>query len=279
MNATLAVAADLIREAISRRWFLVLGGAITFFLGALSLGLNLEVVDGALAATRFFGSVMSHDVQAADVVLRPIFKAASYVIFYGGIVFGILACSDFAPNLLAPGRIEHLLSLPVSRVSLLTGTLLGVWAVIGAASLYGAVGMTLILGVKTSVWSWSLVLTGLLASISFVSIYGVMLWSSVFVRSAAVSAMVGMSTFWMGIAAGYRDDLAPLFSDQGLTLSIFRAITELLPPLSAIADTAAAISEAAAIDPGILLRQLLGLVIYGGAFLMIGVWRFEAMDF
>src|SRR5262249_41105822 len=138
---TFAVALDLLREAASRRWFLALGGAITLLLAVLGLALQIEVVDGALAATRLFGEVMRTDIQSVDVALRPVFRAAAYVVCYGGLAFGVLACADFAPSLLAPGRIEHLLSLPVRRWELCAGTFLGVMALAVGGAVYGAGGL------------------------------------------------------------------------------------------------------------------------------------------
>ena len=86
MTPVLAIAMDLWREAASRRWFLVLGFGLTAFLLAMASSLEIEVVDGALAATRLFGdAVFGTDIRAADVALRPVFLAAAYVIFYGGL--------------------------------------------------------------------------------------------------------------------------------------------------------------------------------------------------
>ena len=97
----------------TRRWFLALGLAITVILFIMGAALRLDVVDGALAATRLFGRELHTNIRSVDVALRPVFQAASYIVFYGGLLFGILSCADFAPSLLSPGRIEHLLSLPV----------------------------------------------------------------------------------------------------------------------------------------------------------------------
>ena len=97
-----------------------------------ALGLRLEVVDGALAASRLFGGAVGGGIQAVDVALRPLFTGVAYVVFYAGLAFGVLACADFAPTLLAPGRIEHLLSLPVRRAELVVGTFLGVLALVGS---------------------------------------------------------------------------------------------------------------------------------------------------
>src|SRR5687767_518850 len=146
MSTTFAVALDLMKEAQKRKWFFGLAAAITIILFTLGFSLRMDIVDGALAATRLFGQVLDHNIQSVDVVLRPVFRAAAYVIFYGGIVFGIVACADFAPSLLSPGRIEHLLALPIKRSQLLIGTFLGVLALAVMAALYGAGGLTLILG-------------------------------------------------------------------------------------------------------------------------------------
>lgn len=279
MNGTLAIARDLIREAASRRWFIALAGAITLFLGSVTVGLNMEVVDGALAATRFFGEYVQADVQAADVALRPIFQATSYVIFYGGIAFGIVACSDFGPSLLAPGRIEHLLSLPIRRASLLAGTMLGVWLVIACGAMYGALGVMVILGLKTGVWTPELLLCGALASVTFIAIYGVMLMAAVFVRSAAISASVGLAVFVAGIISGYRESVGPLFSEEGVWRSLFRASTTFMPPISSIADAAAAFAASHTVDVAVLSRQLAGTAIYGVAALAIAIWKIEQVDF
>src|SRR5262249_43966672 len=100
-DTTFAVAAGPIREATTRKWFLGLAIAITGLLLTLGLSLRMEVVDGALAATRFFGKTAHGPIQAVDMALRPVFQAAAAVVFYGGSVFGIVACADFAPTLLS----------------------------------------------------------------------------------------------------------------------------------------------------------------------------------
>ncbi|MBM4363037.1 MAG: ABC transporter permease subunit, partial [Deltaproteobacteria bacterium] len=211
MTVVLAVALDLLREALTRRWILALLVAVTGLLLLLGVSLRLDVVDGALAATSFFGKAVNHDIRAAEVALRPVFAAATYVAFYGGIAFGTLACSDFAPELLAPGRIEQLLALPVRRVQLLAGTFLGVMLLALGCTLYGALGWSVILGVKASLPTLRPVLGALLACVAFAPVYAVMLAASVVVRSAALAAAVGGLTTVLSLAASFREDLARFF--------------------------------------------------------------------
>jgi Cu-processing system permease protein len=278
VRAVLAVAQDLFREAIARRWFLALGVGITLLLCGAGLTLRMEVVDGALAATRLFGKVVHTDIRSIDVALRPVFSAAAYVIFYGGLAFGILACADFAPSLLAPGRIEHLLALPVQRHELLAGTFLGVLGLSLIGAVYGAGGFTLLLAVKTGVWTIRPVIAALIASVTFTAIYGGMLASALFVRSAALSAATGGALFAAGIVAGYRSSVATFF-EAGAAREAFLGVTLLLPRVSTLADASADLAAGSPIDGRAFASQLAGLFVFGFAALAFGIWRFEQKDF
>jgi len=277
MRNILHVAADLLREALSRKWFLALGLGITLALATVALSLRLEVVDGALAATRFFGGDLGGRVEAVDVALRAIFQGASWLVFYGGLVFGIVACSDFGPSLLAPGRIELMLSLPIRRVELLVGTWLGVLIVSSLAALYGAGGLALILGIKSGFWTAGPLFAALLAGLSFSAIYAAMLAVSLWVRSAALSAAAGFVVFFAGIAAGYRHALLELFQ-PGPGQEVFRFLTAGLPRISALGHDAAAIAASQPLEWTPLLLNVAGALVFALACLALATWRFEGRD-
>jgi len=278
IRAVAAVAADLLREALSRRWFVAIGAGITLVLATIALAVRLEVVDGALAATRLFGADLAGDVRAVDVALRPVFAAAAWLVFHGGICFGILACADVAPSLLAPGRIEHLLSLPLRRWELLAGTWLGVMGLACVGALYGAGGLAAILGAKTGVWTARPLAAALLAAAGFAPIYAAMLAAAVLARSAALSAAVGGGLFVAGLVAGNRDVLLALF-DPGPSQAIFAAITMVLPRLSALAEAAHAIAGSERVAPGALAALLGGHLAFALATLALAIWRFERKDY
>ncbi len=278
MNTTLAVSRDLLREAGSRKWFLGLGLAVTGVLGIIAFSLEMEVVDGALAGTRLFGSVIDPSIRSADVALRPLFAAATGLIFFGGPVFMILACSDFAPRLLAPGRIEHLLALPVRRWELLLGTWLGVCALATVCALYGAGGLALILGVKTGVWTWTPLIAAGLAVVNFMTLYAAMLCAATFVRSAALSAATGGGLYVLGVIAGFRHDLLPVFS-EGIARRAFEWGTLVIPRVSALGKTAVAIAGSEPVDLPALWSMLGGFAVFALGGLAVACWRFEEKDF
>ena len=275
---TFTIAADLLREAASRRWFLALGLAITLILLVLGLALRIEVVDGALAASRLFGRTLHNPIRAADVALRPLFRAASYLIFYGGLLFGAVACADFGPSLLAPGRIEHVLSLPVRRFELILGTFLGVLVLSLLGALYGSTGLVVLFGVKTGVFTARPIVSALLASATFSALYGAMLAVSIVARSAALSAATGLTLLVLGVLAGYRERVAT-FLEAGLSRAAFETFTLILPRISTLADAASDIAASTPIDSGALLSNLAGICIYGLATLALGIHFFEHKDF
>lgn len=276
---TLYVAFDVLREAASRRWLLALFALIGALLVAVGLSLEMRVVDGALAAVKLFGEDQpAVEVQSVEVALRPLFRGVAFFIFYGGLFFGALVTADFAPSLLAPGRIEHLLSLPVRRWSLLLGTYVGVLVIALTAFLFAAGGFTLVLGVKTGAFVFELVYAGLLGALTFAALYGAMLTAAVFVRSAAASAFVGLMTFAAGIVASFRYEISPSFSSD-VARVIFEWISMVMPPIATVGNLAMEIASSAPVDTLGLASRMTGMVIFGAALVALGVWRFERMDF
>lgn len=278
MTTTFGVAADLLREAGSRKWFLALAVGITLLLAALGFSLQLDVLDGALAGVRLFGSVLDTSIRSADVALRPVFMASAALIFYGGTLFMALACSDFAPSLLSPGRIEHLLALPVRRWELLLGTYLGVLLLSLVCALYGAGGLAIILGVKTGVWTLGPLWAALLAVANFATVYAAMIATALFARSAAVSAAAGIALFIAGIVAGLRSEIAPLF-EEGAGRRAFELWSMLVPRVSTLGTSAVDLAAGRTIDGGALASLLGGFCVFSLAVLAAGAWRFEQRDF
>jgi ABC-type transport system involved in multi-copper enzyme maturation permease subunit len=274
----LAIAADLWRHAFARKWFLVLGVAVTLVLVGIALALRLEVVDGALAGMRLFGRPTVAPITSVDVALRPIFQAAAAVIYYPFTLFLIVLCAEFAPSLLAAGRIEHMLSLPVRRWEIVVGTYLGVVGLSALFSCYGAGGLCVILGVKTGVFTWRPLLAALLGTTAFATVYAGMMAAAVLVRSATSSAGIGCLLYLAGVLAGYRTSLAPMMS-KGFFRHLFEGVTALLPRISTLGTAAWDIAGGHRVSVTHLAGLCLGFLTFAAAVLAATVWGFERKDF
>lgn len=278
MSGVIGIAGYVLREALSRKFILAFLIGITAVLVTLTLSLRIEVLDGALAATRLFGKSLESNIMAVDVAMRPLYMAIAYVTFYGGTLFGIVACSDFAPSLLSPGRIEHLLALPLRRWQVLVGTFVGVMTLAIGGALYGAGGLWLILGVKTGYWTVGPLVAALLACVAFAAVYAVMLTCATLVRSAALCAAVGGVTLVLGIIAGFRRSIAPVL-EEGVSRTAFELLTLALPRLSSLANASADIAASRALGVHSLGALLAGVGIFGLGVLALGLWRFEEKDY
>jgi Cu-processing system permease protein len=272
------VAVDLLLEAARRRWFLALFGGITLVLCVLGFSLELDVVDGALAGSKLFGALLFDDVVSASRAMSGVSLATAYLAFYGGAFFLAVACSDFAPELLAPGRIEHLLSLPVARWQLLFGTYAGVLVITATGILYGAVGLTLLLGTKTGLWSHTLILGSAIGLVGFAALYAVMLCVAFFVRSAAVSGAAGVLTLVLGVLASFRETLASLM-EPGVGRTLFSWVMVPLPRLGSLATVSARIAAEQSLDGEVISRLVAGCGLFAVAMLALAAWRFDRMDF
>lgn len=224
-----------------------------------------------------FGSLLFDDIVSADRVLSGVYLGAAYAAFYGGAFFLAVACSDFAPELLAPGRIELLLSLPIARWQLLFGTYFGVLVITGLGIAYGAAGLSVLLGVKTGVWSVTLLLGSLVGLAGFAAIYAVMLCVTFFVRSAAVSGAAGVVTLVLGVLASYRESIMALM-EPGFGRMIFSWVMLPMPRLGTLATVSARIAAEQVLEPEVVTRMLLGTGVFTFALLALAAWRFERMD-
>ncbi|HXJ39659.1 MAG TPA: ABC transporter permease subunit, partial [Bryobacteraceae bacterium] len=134
MNATLALIRDTFREAFARRIFWGFFGCCTALLLFLIFILRVDVVQGALATVSIFGnSLPSTNVQN---LVQQTQSVIAMVLYFAGMALSVFASAGLVSAVFEPGRIELLLSKPVSRTHLLLGRFAGNVLVVAANILY-----------------------------------------------------------------------------------------------------------------------------------------------
>ena len=265
------IARDVLIEAFARKFMIAIFALITLSLLTLTAALDLDVVQGSLAAGRLFGMNIGNPLLAPDLALRKFFAMAAYPVFYLGLVFGVVASSSIAVDMLAPGRVELLLSLPIRRSELVLGIFLGV-VLINAMSLsFGVGGLALVLFFKLGVISPAPAAGALMALLGFLPVYAVMLLSSTLIRASNVGTGSGTLFIFVASVTSRRDAFLAMF-EPGLRKDIIATLIAPLPRLHLLADAGhQAASQgnwvsSSALQPGLLS------VIFAAACLLVAIF-------
>src|SRR3954468_11488446 len=150
MSQTIALIRDTFREAFARRIFWGFFGCCTALLLFLIFILRVDVVQGALATVSIFGnSLPSTNVEN---LVQQTQSVIAMVLYFAGMGLAVFASAGLVSAVFEPGRIELLLSKPVSRTHLLLGRFAGNVLVVAANILYLVTGSWIIFGIKTNVW-------------------------------------------------------------------------------------------------------------------------------
>ena len=189
MTATLALIRDTFREAIARKIFWGLFGLSSLMILFFLFVMKIDIVAGATASISLFG-FQNHHTQDVDRLVRGIFAFVATFLYSFGMFLAVFASSGLTPSVLEPGRIELLLSKPVSRWHILLGRYTGNLLVVVANTVYLVVGVWLILGSKTGIWNPAFLLAIPTTIFIFAVLLAVIVLVGVLWDSTALSIMI-----------------------------------------------------------------------------------------
>jgi ABC-type transport system involved in multi-copper enzyme maturation permease subunit len=189
LMTTAALIRDTFREALARKIFWGLFGLslamILFFLFLL----RIDVVEGAMATVSLFGRTANRNTDV-DRLVRGAYGGIATFLYTWGMFLAVFASAGLIPSVLEPGRIELLLSKPVSRAHILLGRYLGNVLVVACNITFLVVGVWLIFGYKTGIWSASFLLSIATSLFAFAVLLTVVVLIGVLVESTALATMM-----------------------------------------------------------------------------------------
>ena len=116
--------------------------------------------------------------------------------------------------MLEPGRIELLLSKPVSRTHILLGRYAGNVLVVSCNIIYLVLGVWTILGVKTGIWSPMFLISIATTIFIFAVLLSVVILIGVLFESAALSTMVAVALMIMSPILAQTSTMLRLLSSE-----------------------------------------------------------------
>ncbi len=272
----LALVRDTFRESLARKIFWGFLGCSTALILFFSLALNIDLVEGAMAAVTIFGQDVAHG-QLADVqlIVKRILGAVAAFLFTAGLFLSVFASAGLIPTVFEPGRIELLLSKPVSRTRLLVGRYLGTLAVIGANMFYLVAGVWLVLGAKTHIWDPHFLLAAALALFAFAVILAVVLAVAVTSGSAVLATMVSYFFVLMSPLLAQHERLAPLFR-RPWARNVMKWLYYAFPKVFDLGNMARLALEGKAFTTWM---PVWSSALFAGLMLAAGLWAFARKDY
>ncbi len=273
MNATLALIRDTFREAFARRIFFGFFGCCTALLLFLMFIMRIDVIAGALATVTIFGNtVRGADVQGLVVQTQSVI---AMVMYFAGMALSVFASAGLVSAMFEPGRIELLLSKPVSRTHLLLGRYAGNVLVVAANIIYLVAGSWIIFGVKTSIWGTGFLLSSLCTIFIFAVLLSVLVLVGVLWDSAAVGIMATFAIMIVTPILAQKAQLEKLL-DSEWSRNVLRGLYYVLPKTS---DISIIIRHLILNQPVESWMPVWSTAIFGAVVLSAGVWRFNRRTF
>jgi ABC-2 type transport system permease protein len=207
---TWALIVDTWREALARYTLLGFAVVSALFLLTLTFALNLDIVDGSLAAGTLFGKAfeLHHGARAIDTVVvtgQSVFAAMLYIL---GVFLAVFATGSQVPNLQRRGTVDLYMTRPITRTHLLLGRYLGAATLVTVNLLLLCGGVFVIISLKTKVWNPRFILATGLILVVFLSYLGFMYLVGVLSSSTPLSIMLPYALYMISLPLAAHDRIA-----------------------------------------------------------------------
>ncbi|MCU0291077.1 MAG: ABC transporter permease subunit [Thermoanaerobaculaceae bacterium] len=224
-----ALVVDTWREALAR--YTLLGFLIvsSLFLLVLTFALNLDIVDGSLAAGSLFGKAFDlHGDTPIETVVTTGESAFAAMLYGLGIFLAIFATGSQVPNLVHRGTVDLYLSRPVGRTTLLLGRFVGAVTLVLANLAFLCGGVFVIISLKTGVWNARFLLAGGLIALVFLSYLSFMYLVGVLSGSTPLSIMLPYAIYIIAMPLMAHQHIAAAM-DSRLAATVVHGLYWVLP--------------------------------------------------
>jgi len=224
---TEAIVRDTFREALARKIFWGLFGLSSLMILFFLFIMKIDIVEGATATITLFGQQAGREVDAARVVKQVQGGIATFL-YTWGMFLAVFASAGLIPSVLEPGRIELLLSKPVSRAHLLLGRYLGNLLIVAVNVTYLVMGIWLILGLKTGIWTPDFLVAIATTVFLFAVLLAVVVLVGVLFESTALAVMIPVGLMIISPILAQHETMVKLLSSEW-SRQLWKALYQVLP--------------------------------------------------
>ena len=272
-----------LRELTAKKITLGLFLMSTLIWVLLSFALNLDIVDGTLAGFRIFGqNADSPDGSNSpfggeDTLMKFVVGAEQAVAgasYWIGILLSLFATAPLINNMLERGRIDLLLSKPISRSKLLLSHILGVLLVVFLLALYLMGMIWLIMSFKSGIWNVQFLSAIIMVVLMFAVMYSVVLLLGVTTQSTALSLIVTYGLIFCSLIFAAKDQLTMQINPPWR--QVYVSLYHVFPNFAEVTEPVVQLAGGGIVESWypLLSSLLFGAVVYALAF-----FQFNRKDF
>lgn len=166
-----------------------------------------------MATVTLFGRTVNR-VSDVDKWVRSTQAIVATFLYTWSMFLSVFASAGLTPSILEPGRIELLLSKPVSRVHILLGRYVGNVLVVACNVAYLVTAVWVILGIKTGIWSSAFLVSIATTIFVFAVLLTVVVLVGVLFESAALATMVTIALMIMSPILAQTSTMLKLLSSE-----------------------------------------------------------------
>jgi len=224
---TLALIRDTFREALARKIFWVLFGLSTLLILFFLFLLRIDIVSGATATVSLFGRQTGANPDV-DRLVHGVYGGIATFLYTWGMFLAVFASAGLVPSVMEPGRIELLLSKPLSRTHILLGRFAGNVLVVALNTTYLVLGVWIILGAKTGIWSPTFLIAIATTTFIFSVLLAVVVLIGVTIESAAAATMITVALMIISPILAQTSTMMRLLSSEW-SRDLWRVLYYVLP--------------------------------------------------
>lgn len=271
---TAALVRDTFREAFARKIFWGLFGLSTLMILFFLFIMKIDLVEGATATLSLFGRESGRRMEV-DRLVRGVYGGIATFLYTWGMALAVFASSGLIPSVLEPGRIELILSKPLSRTHLLLGRFVGNVTVVALNTAYLVAGVWMIFGWKTGIWGrqflWAIPTTVFI----FAVLLTVVVLIGVVFESAALATMVTVGLMIISPILAQTSTMMRLLSSE-TARDAWRFLYQVLPKVYDVGRLTLDLVRSQKVES---LQPIYSSALFGAAVLTGAVYIFTRRDF
>ena len=254
----------------------------------LSFALNLDVVEGSIAALRILGIEANPMERVRDPEtgewIRQVLTLDSFVLgvnqfvfgasYIFGTLLGLFATMPLVAGFLERGRIDLLLSKPISRSKLLAGHIAGVWATVLVLISYLIGAIWIVISTKTGIWLPRYLLAIPIISVMFAVVFSIVILFGVATRSPGFALVMSYGCIFFSVILAARTQIVPQLSALGR--GVFLTLYHVLPNYMEVVGIMAQLGSG---DPVESWYPLISSILFGSVCYVCAFIIFHRRDF